>query len=478
MSAEEPLVHASDLPPPKMVEGKDEMNLAEFPLSAIADRLHPDQKSLTFEDRIWDENRGEMIPRQLTISASDSYGLPTALDDEVILGLVQLSKLHEFGERKVSFTRYQLLQILGWADETKNYERLEKSLNRWVGITLYYKNAWWSKKDKCWVDESFHILDNVKLYDREKPRPAQSQLPLSYFTWNDTIFRSFVDGNLKSLDFDFYKSLESSIAKRLYRFLDKRFFHRARWEFNLKEVSWAHVGLARSHDVANLKRRLLIGIRELEIKGFFEPMPEAERFRKVRSGDWSVVFEKARPSNGKRARQEPQEAAPPLVAALVERGITPSTARQTVGAHPADRIQAQLEIFDWLVSQKDRKVSKNPPGFLIASIKGEYAPPKGFVSQEERQRRDAQAAQRKRREEQRAHEENQKEIAQREAREAAIKGFWLSHSDDERQRMEAEALAAANSFQHDLITGTGPLAEITRKSLLDAYALKILRCSA
>jgi len=63
---------------------------------------------------------------------------------------------------------------------------------------------------------------------------------------------------------------------------------------------------------------------------------------------------------------------------LVERGITPSTARPTVAAHSSDRIQAQLEVFDWLVAQKDRKVSRNPPGFLMASIKGEYAPPKGF----------------------------------------------------------------------------------------------------
>ena len=51
----------SELPPPKVIEGKDELNLAEFPLSAIADRLHPDQKTLTFEDRIWDESRGEMV---------------------------------------------------------------------------------------------------------------------------------------------------------------------------------------------------------------------------------------------------------------------------------------------------------------------------------------------------------------------------------------------------------------------------------
>jgi hypothetical protein len=117
-------------------DGKDELNLAEFPLCAIGDRLEPHQKTLVFEDSIWDATRGERIPRQLTITGSDAYGLPTALDDAVLLGLIQLSKQHQFADRRVSFTRYQLLQMLGWRDEGKTYERLEQSLNRWTGVTL------------------------------------------------------------------------------------------------------------------------------------------------------------------------------------------------------------------------------------------------------------------------------------------------------------------------------------------------------
>ena len=63
------------------------MNLAEFPLAAIADRVPGNQKTLVFEDRIFDSGKSEMITRRLTISASDKYGLPTSLDSDVILGL-------------------------------------------------------------------------------------------------------------------------------------------------------------------------------------------------------------------------------------------------------------------------------------------------------------------------------------------------------------------------------------------------------
>ena len=88
------------------------------------------------------------MTRKLTITASDKYGLPTAMDDEVILGLVQLTGKADFTDRKVLFTRYELLKLLDWTDDTRNYNRLEQSLNRWLGVTLYYDKAWWSKEEQ------------------------------------------------------------------------------------------------------------------------------------------------------------------------------------------------------------------------------------------------------------------------------------------------------------------------------------------
>ena len=126
--------------------GKDEMNLAEFPLTTLADRVPRGCKTLVFEDCIFDKGQRQQVARRLTISASDKFGLPTALDDEVILGLVQLSKADDFTSRQVKFSRYQLVHLLGWREEGKSYARLEESLKRWLGVTLYYENAWW---DKC-----------------------------------------------------------------------------------------------------------------------------------------------------------------------------------------------------------------------------------------------------------------------------------------------------------------------------------------
>ena len=462
--------------PPRLPDGKDEMNLAEFPLCCISDRAQPDQKTLVFEDQVWDASRNEMVPRQLTITGSDRFGLPTATDDEVLVGMIQLSKLRHFAERSVFFTRYEMIRLLGWRDETKSYDRLETSLNRWVGVTLYYENAWWNREQQCWVNEKFHVLDNVTLFDREKYRrqsPSQTQLPLSHFTWNDVLFRSFKAGNLKGLDFDFFKGLDGAITKRLYRFLDKRFFHRDHYEFNLKELSWVHVGLSRNYDVANLKRRLRPAIVELEQKGFLLPMPDQERFLKVSCGDWRVVFDRARSKSlPKRVSPDLDEGKAALCQALVERGVTASTAADTVIAHPPERIRTQLEVFDWLVASADSRVSRNPAGFLISAIKSEYAPPKGFISQEERQRRSAKAADRQRNLEVRAQLRLREAEARERAKGEAIEQFWKSFSSAERERMQQEALREANALERELVERGGVLSETARKNLLDAYALK------
>lgn len=469
-----------DLLPPKIVDGKDELNFAEFPLAAISDRFNPDQKTLVFEDRIFDASRREMVPRQLTITASDQYGLPTAHDDEVILGLIQLTKLKNFADKRVHFTRYQLLRLLGWRAEGKSYDRLEKSLNRWIGVTLYYKNAWWDREEKCWVDEKFHILERIQLYDRERSHNSQGErqtpLELSSFTWSEVIFKSFKAGNLKSVDFEFLKDLESAVSKRLYRFLDKRFYHRKRWEFNLKEVSWEHIGLSRNYDAANIKRKLRPAIRELEAKGFLKAMPETERFVKISSGEWLIRFEAAAVEP-----VETQSLAPStgdaLIHALVERGVTQNTAAHLSRSYSEDRIKTQLEVFDWMLGQKDPKMARNPAGFLIASIKGEYTPPKGFVSKGDAEKRAQQAETRKRKEEERKARALAREEERKRSQAQLCETFWASLSQDERNRLQGEALEHASIVEQQVIERGGPFAAATRALILDSFALKLMQQS-
>lgn len=149
-------------------DARDELNLAEFPLAAIASRVPEGQKTLVFEDQIWDEGRGERVARKLTISGSDQFGLPTAIDNDVLLALIHLTKCRNgFTERTLNFSRYELVRFLQWDDGGKSYKRLEQSLNVLASVTLFYNHAWWDKQGKSWRNRTFHILESVELRGRD-----------------------------------------------------------------------------------------------------------------------------------------------------------------------------------------------------------------------------------------------------------------------------------------------------------------------
>ncbi len=54
--------------------------------------------------------------------------------------------------------------------------------------------------------------------------------------------------------------------------------------------------------------------------------------------------------------------------------------------HAAVLIQAKIDVFDWLTEKQDKRIAKNPAGYLVTSIEKEYAAPPGFVPKAERQR--------------------------------------------------------------------------------------------
>lgn len=362
---------------------RDEMNFAEFPISSVADTIPAGQKTLVFRDRIFDRGKQAPTSRTLTVSASEKFGLPTALDDEVLLGLVQLSHARKFQDKRVYFTRYQLIRLLDWRNETKSYERISESLGRWLGVTLYYDKAWWSKEENCWVDEKFHILDNVTILDRERRnsriRLAQDD-PVaghSSFVWNDIVFSSFKSGYIKQLDFSLYKSLSSPIAKRIYRFLDKRFYHRDSLRFKLKDFAFEHVGLSRNYQNGEIKRRLIPALEELERAQFLQQLCPAERFTNISRGAWEILLVKKGGANVEMVaedcgKQDSPVAKTPVLDALESRGVSSGVAKRLIADYSETTIREKVSLHDDLLAKNDARMSRNPAGFLVSSIKNNY----------------------------------------------------------------------------------------------------------
>ena len=121
--------------------------------------------------------------------------------------------------------------------------------------------------------------------------------------------------------------------------------------------------------------------------------------------------------------------------------MTAKTAAELVETHPAGRIQTKLEVFDWLLKNEDKRVAKNPAGYLVASIRADYEPPGDFQTAETK----AQAQQAERAAEQVKQQDQERARAEEDeakAREAALRAAWDRLPESDRDAITATVKAA------------------------------------
>jgi hypothetical protein len=238
--------------------------------------------------------------------------------------------------------------------------------------------------------------------------------------------------------------------------------------------------------VADLKRKLLTAIDELVGKQFLKPLPKEQRFRKERAGVWHVHFEKSDfvPVAANKASAETKTAPPgsetdlsettAVIQKLVDAGVRLETAVELAGKYPAAYIESKIQLTEHLTKTKSKKVSDNPPGFLITAIRTDIPLPRSFVTPEQKQAKEE--AKKKRQEvlqQQEAKRKEREEAAERERR-RTIDQFWASLPKEDRIAAEAEALSQADRMYQDLLSKGGSLAEAARQNLMDDYALERL----
>lgn len=440
--------------------GTDELNLCEFPLVAYGSRAAED-RTLTFEDDIYDEGNRQLVHRKLIVSASDAFGLPTPLDSDVLLVLMHLTRLrNNFATPTVHFTRYELVKFLGWDLGGKSYRRLEESLNRWASVTLYYNRAWWDKDGQVWRSRTFHILESTDLRGRESSNGDDCE---SSFTWNQVLFQSFASQNLRRLDLNSYFALKLPAARQAFRFLDKRFHRSRRLELKLRTFACEHVGLTRSYDNSQLRRKLQPAIEELEAIGFLHPLSEKERYVQLRRGEWEILLIK----QGDQAKASKQELAPlsSLTAKLVGYGLHVSVAAELVAKHPAAKIEEKLKLYGWLKQQGGDRVPRNPAGFVTTAIRKDYPLPPELLREEVRR---TQAVKKQPTVEKSAEDANNAAVG-------AIRRQALAYIDqlppEDREQLQHAALSDKNNplVQSYEKSPSGPMSGTLLREILIAY---------
>jgi hypothetical protein len=465
--------------PPKLT-GRDELNFAEFPIASLSHRVPEDCKQLVFEDEIRDQATGLIVPRKLIVTGHATLGLPNSLDDDVVVVLMHLTKeRNNFTSRTVPFHRMETVEMLGWPRTGQSIDRLEESLSRWHGVSLRYENAWWDKAAQGWRTEEFHILDNISSFDkkpgrRPKHNPEQTSLPLSTFTWNEAVFRSFQAGNVKSIDLDMYFKLSLAQSRRAYRFLDKRFYRDTELKFDLKSFATGKIGFSGSYSAAKIKEKLQPALDELEGVGFLEPMSRENRYEKISHGIWKIVLVRGNEAKGQEVpatvlESELPLAEPPLVAALEARGVKTRVACELVQQFPAEYVESKIEAFDFEMTQL--KPPKKPAGYLVRSIQDGYDAHPNFVSAADRRKGEELRQAREQREAEARREKHQQEAAEK-AKDKRDACYWESLTPHQQAELQTKIDGEADPSQ--LVKETGPLKRMGQTIRRREYLRRLL----
>lgn len=373
------------------ISSRDEMNLAEFPLAILSTRTNPDIKTLEFSDSLTLKN-GEIVERKWIITGADKFGLPTSTDDDVLLGLMRLTMDRDFRERKIYFTRYELMKILRWSPEGRSYQRLSKSLDRLSGVRIRASNAFYDNSSKGYQTKNFGIIDAYEINDgRGRKKVSKSGETNSFFIWSEALFDSFKSGFIKKLDLDIYFGLRSAVSRRLYRHLDKHFYYRNTIERPLLPFAFEKVGISRNYKyISSLKQQLEPALCELKSIGFishYEFRGKGETtsiFCAANSGSSlskSKLFEKEQSTFNTYSKHESTEEKESSVLRLelynklkiqlLERGLNLKQVEKLLlqkSENELIEVQKVVEYYDSLVASSDISTFRNPIGFLYRSV--------------------------------------------------------------------------------------------------------------
>jgi hypothetical protein len=408
-------------------QGKDEMNLAEYPISLLSKRQEPGKNTLEFTDTITG-GAGKPVKRQWTVTGAEKYGLPVAGDNEVILALMAIGKAQGFPSRKIEFSRKRLLEIMGWEIKGQDYERINGALRRLKGVTIEAKNAWWDNERKGYVTKLFGIIDDVEYADsrekRKKEPQGQMEFSLSYVNLSEVLFQSIQAGYIKTLDITTYFKLKSAIAKRLYRYLDKKKYDsKKHFTMNLFTLAEAHLGLQKTKFASHIKEKLDPAHEELQEAGFLASW----KYEKTSdSSSEKVIYTFTEKKKALPAPTEQKSGdGDPLLEKLLQIGITHETAEQIVKKYSIEEIEAQVRALPY-------RNAENPAALLIKAIKEKWPMPEGFLQEERR-------AEQERTEQARQEEEARVKEEQRQRREAYLAGITPVELAELQQEAEERA---------------------------------------
>lgn len=246
-------------------QGKDEMNLAVLPIARLGrnDRRTRIEYHGTFKEPGREQEAMVWV-------VEGAAGLPTEFAERVMVALLYLGAEAGFVDRKMRFTVYRVLKVLGLTISNRNYRMVEKALKQLAGVLITSDKAWIErseegKQKRVTTSRGFHLIDEYFLHYQEEDEDETA----SFVVWGARLWKSIQAGYLKMLDIDFYYSIDNPLARRLYRFLDKMMAYDLRKPYQIDIFDLANkLGMASYDHAAHLRRPLKVAAQELVTRGY------------------------------------------------------------------------------------------------------------------------------------------------------------------------------------------------------------------
>lgn len=206
---------------------RDEMNLLEFPIGIIADRVPTDPATGTEITEIAVERtiseQGTPKTQKWIVRGDPNYGgLPRGLDLDVYTAFMTLWGRSNFQHRIISLSStYSILKLAGKSDQGNNYRRFARAVDRLFGVSFEAHYAIWDPNEKKRLPRfrfKFLSSDILKSTDLNAP-------PRGFVRVTEEFCHLMSLGYLKFTDIERYWRLPTTYSRRMFQYFDK---HRGR----------------------------------------------------------------------------------------------------------------------------------------------------------------------------------------------------------------------------------------------------------
>jgi hypothetical protein len=412
---------------------RSEVNFLVLPFFALSGREAHGKTETQYSAIV---SRGDQrVEISWSVSANTKYGYPGPFDRKVHKAIEQIiSELKPplenpipLGSLRSLSRRTGLVSHGGWQEE-----KIRTALKRITATTVESSGAFYSKGRKRWIEEVFHLYEQVVFTGEELPGGQTADK--NYLFLSRWYLENVNTRYVKPLDYAYYRSLSNHLASRLYELLGVKFFGMRGLPFIRYKYSTLCqlLPVTRQQYVSDAKRILHPTHQELIRTGFFakvewDDIPSEHH-------DWYLSFwpgPRARDEIQRLPRQLPltvealrgiieePDPSPPgdeyageQPAAIVATTVEARPARKKRAQHKTDLTGIQQElltqmvqlrvtrhaaenlvrqvapqtIHNWLKVIEDDESIQDRPAYLVKALRENWQLPESFLRREAERR--------------------------------------------------------------------------------------------